>query len=110
MKLNRKRFNYRGDPCGRPLWYNQIGGVLMAEIIDGKLISSKIKEQVKQEVEELKNKGINPALAVILVGQDPASMVYVNNKEKTCDALGIESKVYRLEETTTTEELLNLMI
>ena len=81
----------------------------MPKIIDGKLISSKIKDQVKQEVEELKNKGINPALAVILVGQDPASMVYVNNKEKTCNALGIESKVYRLEDTTTTEELLNLI-
>ena len=81
----------------------------MAKIIDGKLIASKIKEQVKQEVEELKAKGINPALAVILVGQDPASMVYVNNKEKTCNALGIESKVYRLEETTTTEELLDLI-
>lgn len=81
----------------------------MAKIIDGKLISSKIKEQVKSDVEELKVKGINPALAVILVGQDPASMVYVNNKEKTCNALGIESKVYRLEETTTTEELLALI-
>ena len=62
----------------------------MAKIIDGKLISSKIKEQVKQEVEELKAKGINPTLAVILVGQDPASMVYVNSKEKTCNELGIE--------------------
>lgn len=81
----------------------------MTKIIDGKLISSKIKEQIKQEVEELKSKGINPALAVILVGEDPASMVYVNNKEKTCNALGIESKVYRLEETTTTEELLTLI-
>lgn len=81
----------------------------MANIIDGKLISSKIKDSVKQDVEELKLKGINPALAVILVGQDPASMVYVNNKEKTCNALGIESKVYRLEENTTTEELLALI-
>jgi methylenetetrahydrofolate dehydrogenase (NADP+)/methenyltetrahydrofolate cyclohydrolase len=81
----------------------------MAKIIDGKLISSKIKEKVKLDVEELKSKGINPALAVILVGQDPASMVYVNNKEKTCNALGIESKVYRLDETTTTEELLDLI-
>lgn len=81
----------------------------MTKIIDGKLISSKIKESVKQEVEELKLKGINPALAVILVGQDPASMVYVNNKEKTCGNLGIESKVHRLSENTTTEELLDLI-
>ena len=71
----------------------------MAKIIDGKLISSEIKESIKQEVEELKTNGIHPALAVILVGEDPASMVYVNNKEKTCNNLGIESKVYRLEES-----------
>jgi len=81
----------------------------MVKIIDGKLISSKIKDSVKQDVEGLKYRGINPSLAVILVGQDPASMVYVSNKEKTCNALGIESKVYRLEETTTTEELLDLI-
>ena len=81
----------------------------MAKIIDGKLISSEIKEGVKQEVIALKEKGINPTLAVILVGQDPASMVYVNNKEKTCNALGIVSKVYRLEESTSTEELLELI-
>ena len=81
----------------------------MAKIIDGRLISSEIKESIKQEVEELKTKGIHPALAVILVGEDPASMVYVNNKEKTCNSLGIESKVYKLAESTTTEELLNLI-
>lgn len=86
-----------------------IGGANMAKIIDGKLISSKIKESVKQEIEALKSKGVNPALAVILVGQDPASMVYVNNKEKTCNALGIESKVYRLDENTTTKDLLDLI-
>lgn len=81
----------------------------MAHIIDGKQISNEIKESVKQQVEELKANGINPCLAVILVGEDPASMVYVNNKEKTCNKLGIESRVYRLNEQTTTEELLSLI-
>lgn len=81
----------------------------MANIIDGKQIANEIKESVKQQVEELKANGVNPCLAVILVGEDPASMVYVNNKEKTCNKLGIESRVYRLNDQTTTEELLSLI-
>ena len=57
-------------------------------IIDGKKVSSTVKEQVKNETAELKAKGITPGLAVILVGDDPASRVYVNNKKKACEYVG----------------------
>lgn len=81
----------------------------MAKIIDGKLISKEIKSQLLETVKDLKKKGIIPGLAVILVGEDSASQVYVRNKEKMCEEFGIRSKVYRLPETTTNEELLNLI-
>ncbi|MBQ7668876.1 MAG: bifunctional methylenetetrahydrofolate dehydrogenase/methenyltetrahydrofolate cyclohydrolase FolD [Clostridia bacterium] len=81
----------------------------MATLIDGKLISAKIKEDIKAKIEELKAKNITPGLAVILVGEDPASTVYVRNKEKMCGELGIKSEVYRLPESTTTSELLDLI-
>ncbi len=81
----------------------------MYNIIDGKKISAEVKEEVKQKVSALKEKGISVGLAVVLVGQDPASKVYVNNKKKACEAIGIESFEYLLAEDTTQEELLSLV-
>ena len=81
----------------------------MYKLIDGKVISAAVKERVKNEVAALKEKGITTGLAVIIVGEDPASKVYVNNKKKACEALGIISEEYALPETTTQEELLSLI-
>ena len=81
----------------------------MAQLIDGKLISTQIKEELKAEVAELKEKGVLPCLAVVQVGNDPASSVYVNNKKKACAFIGIESKSYELEESTSQETLMNLI-
>lgn len=81
----------------------------MAEIIDGKKISQEIKDELKEKVAELKKKGINICLAVIQVGNNPASTVYVGNKKKACAYVGIESLAYELPEETTEEELLNLV-
>ena len=77
--------------------------------IDGKKISSDIKEELKEQVKLLKEEGISVCLAVIQVGNDPASSVYVNNKKKACAYIGIESQAYELPEETTQEELLNLV-
>ena len=63
----------------------------MANIIDGKAVSAQVKEGIRQEVEALKAKGIEIGLAVVIVGDDPASQVYVKNKEKACEAVGFES-------------------
>ena len=79
------------------------------QIIDGKAVSKAVKEQVKQRCEELKAQGITPGLAVINVGDDPASQVYVKNKEKACDEVGFYSEKYALSENTTQEELNNLV-
>lgn len=81
----------------------------MATIMDGKALSKKIKEQVKEEVEQLKEKNIFPKLAVIMVGQDPASKVYVKNKSKACLATGIAYEEFLLNENTTMEELLKVI-
>ncbi len=81
----------------------------MTKIIDGKVISASVKERVKAEVEALKSQGITTGLAVIIVGEDPASKVYVANKKKACEALGIISEEYALPENTTQEELLSLI-
>lgn len=81
----------------------------MSKIIDGKAISAETKANVEVEAEELKKKGIVPGLAVVLVGSDPASRTYVNNKEKACATAGIYSEEYALPETTSQEELLNLV-
>ena len=81
----------------------------MYKLIDGKVISAAVKERVKAEVATLKQQGITTGLAVIIVGEDPASKVYVNNKKKACEALGIISEEYALPETTTQEELLSLI-
>ncbi len=81
----------------------------MAQLIDGKIISTQIKDELKAEVAELKAKGIVPCLAVIQVGNDPASSVYVNNKKKACAYIGIESLSYELEENISQEELLAII-
>ena len=84
-------------------------GDTMSLRIDGKKISSDIKEELKEQVKLLKEEGISVCLAVIQVGNDPASSVYVNNKKKACAYIGIESQAYELPEETTQEELLSLI-
>ena len=79
------------------------------KLIDGKIISASVKERVKGEVALLKEQGITTGLAVIIVGEDPASKVYVSNKKKACEALGIISEEYALPENTKQEELLKLI-
>lgn len=81
----------------------------MYKLIDGKEVSNHVKTKVKEEVEALKEKGIEPALAVIIVGNDPASRVYVNNKKKACEFTGMRSVEYALPEETTEEELLAII-
>lgn len=81
----------------------------MAQLIDGKAISTHIKDELKAEVAVLKEKGVVPCLAVIQVGKDPASCVYVNNKKKACAYIGIESLSYELEETISEAELLAIV-
>ena len=81
----------------------------MAEIISGKVISAAVKERIAAEVAEIKAKGVTPGLAVIIVGTDPASQVYVGSKERTCIELGMYSEKYELPESTTNEELLALV-
>lgn len=81
----------------------------MAQIIDGKLISKQIKDEVKEKVSAYKAQGIEISLAVVLVGNDPASTVYVGNKKKACEYTGINSVSYELPEDTTEAELLELI-
>mgnify|MGYP002624123688 CR=1 FL=1 len=81
----------------------------MAERIDGKAISAQIKDEVKSKVSELKNEGIEVCLAVIQVGNDPASSVYVGNKKKACEYCGIRSESHELPESTSEDELLELI-
>ncbi len=81
----------------------------MAIIIDGKELAKKIRANLKIECEELKNKQINPKLAVIMVGDDPASKVYVRNKSKACEEVGVEYKEYLLSSTTTQKKLIELI-
>ncbi|HCH28488.1 MAG TPA: bifunctional methylenetetrahydrofolate dehydrogenase/methenyltetrahydrofolate cyclohydrolase FolD [Ruminococcaceae bacterium] len=81
----------------------------MSKIIDGKKVSAFVKENIKNEVKNLKERGIGVGLAVILVGEDPASKIYVANKKKACEDLGIVSMEYLLPENTTTDELLSLI-
>ena len=78
----------------------------MAEIISGKEVAAVLNEGTAAKVAELKNTGIGVSLAVIIVGDDPASKVYVNNKKKACEKLGITSYEYVLPESTTQEELM----
>ena len=81
----------------------------MAELIDGKKISTDIKDELKEEVLKLKAEGREVTLAVILVGDDPASAVYVKNKKKACEYIGIKSLSYELPAETTEDELLELI-
>ena len=81
----------------------------MAKIIDGKKISAEIKDEVKEEVAALKKEGKEIALAVIQVGADPASSVYVRNKKRACEYTGIRSVSYELPEETTQEELMKIV-
>lgn len=81
----------------------------MVTLIDGKAVSAAVKERVRLEVEQLKKQGVDACLAVIIVGSDPASRVYVNNKKKACELTGIRSEEYALPEETTQQELLALI-
>lgn len=78
----------------------------MAQLINGKEIGQQIRKEIAEKVAELKNKGVTPGLAVILVGEDPASQTYVRNKHRSCQEIGIYSEVIKLPENTTEEELL----
>lgn len=82
---------------------------MSATIIDGKLISAQIKDELKEKTEVLKAKGIEVTLAVVLVGEDPASQVYVRNKKKACEYVGFKSLSYELPAETSQEELLELI-
>lgn len=82
---------------------------MAAQIIDGKKIAQEIRNSLKQEVAELKERGITPGLAVVLVGEDPASQVYVRLKERACAEVGLYSRSYRLPAASTQTELLNLI-
>lgn len=79
------------------------------KLIDGKVISAHIKQQVKTQVDELKAQGIEPCLAVIIVGDDFASRTYVNNKKRTCEEVGIKSLEFAMPAETTQDELLELV-
>ena len=81
----------------------------MAKIIDGKQIAQDIRSELKEQVAKLSSEGKTVALAVILVGENPASQVYVRNKKKACEEVGIQSLSYELPEETTQEELLELI-
>lgn len=77
--------------------------------MDGKMVSAKVRGNILEEVNGLKEKGVRPGLAVIIVGEDPASKVYVRNKERACEECGFYSEKYALPEETTQEELLGLI-
>ena len=81
----------------------------MAQIIDGKMIATQIKDELKEEVNKLEAQGIFPGLAVILVGNNSASQVYVKNKKTACEYVGIKSFSYELPEETSEQELLELI-
>ena len=81
----------------------------MAIIIDGKALAKKIRQELKVECDELKEKGINPKLAVIMVGDNPASKVYVRNKSRACDEIGIEYEEFLLQDNIKQEELISLI-
>ena len=81
----------------------------MATLMDGKALAQKIRGELKEEVSHLKIDGIIPKLAVIMVGEDKASQVYVRNKSRACDEIGIEFEEFLLPETTQMQELLDLI-
>lgn len=81
----------------------------MAEIMNGKDLAKKVRKELKEEVKTLKEKGINPKLAVIMVGDDPGSQVYVRNKSKACEKVGIEFEEYLFDDKLSEKELLELI-
>ena len=81
----------------------------MATIIDGKELAKKIRKELKVECDNLKEKGINPKLAVIMVGDNPASKVYVRNKSRACEEIGIEYEEFLLQDNIKQEELISLI-
>ena len=82
---------------------------IMGFLIDGKKVSQEIKDELKEKVAKLKSEGREITLVVVLVGSDPASQVYVRNKQQACEYVGINSKTYELAETTSQEDLLKLI-
>ncbi len=82
---------------------------MAAEIIDGKKIAEEIKAELKTEIEFLKSKGITPGLAAVLVGDDPASALYVKMKSQTCQSVGIFSEIIKKDKSTTIDELIDLI-
>ena len=82
---------------------------ITAIILDGKALSQKIKNDLKQQAQSLKEKGVVPRLAVVIVGNDSASRIYVNAKKKACEEIGIISEEYALAENTTEQQLLELV-
>jgi methylenetetrahydrofolate dehydrogenase (NADP+)/methenyltetrahydrofolate cyclohydrolase len=83
---------------------------MLATILDGKQLAQQIRSELAEEVVEfIQNNAVVPTLAAVLVGDDPASEVYVRNKRKACEGVGIESQLHRLPTTTTTDELLQLV-
>ena len=82
---------------------------MTAKILDGKAVSARIKEELRQKVQKIKEEGVTLKLAVVIVGEDPASQVYVRNKEKACAEIGVESEKYALPAETTEAELLELV-
>ena len=82
----------------------------MAKLISGKEVSAQIRQKIKEEAQALReNSGIQPGLAVILVGNDPASQIYVRNKQRACEEVGFHAFEYRLNENSTEEQLLDLI-
>jgi len=79
------------------------------KLIDGKTVAAQVELETKVRIEALKARGITPGLAVVLVGEDPASQAYVRNKDKTCASLGMHSRKIELPASTTQEELLDLV-
>ncbi len=82
---------------------------MSATIIDGKKVAADIKESLKKDIEDLESKGIVPGLAVVLIGENPASQKYVASKEKTCESLGIRSIGHKMSESITQDELISLI-
>jgi len=82
---------------------------MSAQIIDGKIVAKTLRERIKEKVKVYQKRGIIPGLAVILVGEDPASQVYVRKKAEACQECGINSEVYKLDETTPEEEVIALI-
>lgn len=82
---------------------------MAAKILDGRALAARVKEEVRERVKDLKTQGIVPGLAVVLVGDDPASMIYVRNKRKACQDLGINSWEYHLAASASQEEVLRLV-